>query len=188
MELKKNLNVRCTSSSSSSNSIVIVQIYRTRSHENDLTSAYERKNKNKNRCRVYTHCSCCMEKNTPLHTKRNCARKTFKHIVYSPCSRMKLHLYIFNTSRTVFTARNKQKLRTPSGNPFKCQEEVLFLQPLIPPKRFDFFPPTGGCSEGLDAFRFFFKHLPGNSNTTNVLKLRAAPINATLGCRLKAEG
>ena len=44
-----------------------------------------------------------------------------------------------------------------SGNPFKCHEEVLSLQPLIPPKRFDIFPPTGGCSEGLDAFKFFFK-------------------------------
>ena len=32
------------------------------------------------------------------------------------------------------------------------------MQPVIPPKRFDmFFPLTGGCSEGLDAFRFFFK-------------------------------
>ena len=40
-----------------------------------------------------------------------------------------------------------------SGNPFKCHEEVLYLQPLIPPKRFDIFPPiTGGCSEGLGAF------------------------------------
>ena len=40
-----------------------------------------------------------------------------------------------------------------SGNLFKCHEEVLCLQPLIPPKRFDIFPPvTGGCSEGLDAF------------------------------------
>ena len=30
---------------------------------------------------------------------------------------------------------------------------------MIPPKRFDiFFPLTGGCSEGLDAFRFFFEH------------------------------
>ena len=30
----------------------------------------------------------------------------------------------------------------PSGNPFKCHEEVLYyLQPLIPPKRFDIFPP-----------------------------------------------
>ena len=38
-----------------------------------------------------------------------------------------------------------------SGNLFKCHEEVLYLQPLIPPKkRFDIFPPiTGGCSEGL---------------------------------------
>ena len=41
----------------------------------------------------------------------------------------------------------------PSGNPFKCHEEVLYLQPLIPPKRFDTFSPlTGGCPEGLGAF------------------------------------
>ena len=34
----------------------------------------------------------------------------------------------------------------------KCHEEVLYLQPLIPPKRFDIFSPiTGGCSEGLGA-------------------------------------
>ena len=44
----------------------------------------------------------------------------------------------------------------PSGNPFKCHEEVLYLQPLIPPKRFDIFSPlTGRCSEGLGAFFFF---------------------------------
>ena len=49
-------------------------------------------------------------------------------------------------------------LLLPSGNPFKCHEEVLYLQPMIPPKRFDIFSPlTGGCSEGLGAFRFFFK-------------------------------
>ena len=37
----------------------------------------------------------------------------------------------------------------PSGNPFKYHEDFfLYLQPLIPPKRFDNFPPlTGGCSE-----------------------------------------
>ena len=30
----------------------------------------------------------------------------------------------------------------PSGNPFKCHEEVLYyLQPMIPPKRFDIIPP-----------------------------------------------
>ena len=28
---------------------------------------------------------------------------------------------------------------------------------MIPPKRFNISPPTGGCSEGLDAFRFFLK-------------------------------
>ena len=45
------------------------------------------------------------------------------------------------------------------GNLFKCHEEVLSLQPIIPPtKRFDiFFPLTGRCSEGPDAFRFSFK-------------------------------
>ena len=44
-------------------------------------------------------------------------------------------------------------LTLPSGNPFKCHEEVLYLQPLIPPKRFDIFSPlTGACSEGLGAF------------------------------------
>ena len=29
----------------------------------------------------------------------------------------------------------------PSGNPFICHEEVLYLQPLIPPKRFDISSP-----------------------------------------------
>ena len=32
----------------------------------------------------------------------------------------------------------------PSGNPFECHEEVLYLQPLIPPKRFDISPPDWG--------------------------------------------
>ena len=31
----------------------------------------------------------------------------------------------------------------PLGNPFKCHD------PMIPPKRFDIFSPTGGCSEDL---------------------------------------
>ena len=31
-----------------------------------------------------------------------------------------------------------------SGNLFKCHEEVLSLQPVIPPKRFDIFPPDWG--------------------------------------------
>ena len=43
------------------------------------------------------------------------------------------------------------------GTCLNAMEEVLSLHPMIPPKRFNIFPPlTGGCSEGLDAFRFFF--------------------------------
>ena len=38
----------------------------------------------------------------------------------------------------------------PPGNPFKCHEEVLFLQPMIPSNGLDISPLTGGCSEGLD--------------------------------------
>ena len=34
---------------------------------------------------------------------------------------------------------------------------------MIPPRRFDIFTLTGGSSEGLDAFRFFFKHNLGNA-------------------------
>ena len=34
-----------------------------------------------------------------------------------------------------------QSMLFASGNPFKCHEEGLYLQPLIPPKRFDIFPP-----------------------------------------------
>ena len=51
-------------------------------------------------------------------------------------------------------------LLLPSGNPFKCHEEVLyiFLQTMVPPKRFDIFPSDWGMlRRGLDAFRVFFK-------------------------------
>ena len=36
---------------------------------------------------------------------------------------------------------------TTIGNPFKCHEEVLYLQPMIPPKRFDIFPPWLGNAQ-----------------------------------------
>ena len=56
-----------------------------------------------------------------------------------------------------------------SGNLFKCHEEVLYLQPLIPPKRFDIFPPiTGGCSEGLGVLYFSLNTGRKNTNTTLV--------------------
>ena len=36
---------------------------------------------------------------------------------------------------------------------------------MIPPERFDIPPPCVGCSEGLDAFNFFFKHTYIHNNT-----------------------
>ena len=45
----------------------------------------------------------------------------------------------------------------PPGNPITFHGEVEYLQPMIPPKRLTFSRLTWGCSEGLDAFRFFFK-------------------------------
>ena len=39
------------------------------------------------------------------------------------------------------------------GTRFKCHEEVLYLQPMIPPKRFDIFPLAGECSEGLGGIK-----------------------------------
>ena len=53
-----------------------------------------------------------------------------------------------------------EPMLVPSGNPIKCHG-VFFksLQPLFQFKCFDDFSPwlSGGCSEGLDAFRFLFK-------------------------------
>ena len=47
----------------------------------------------------------------------------------------------------------------PSGNLFKCHEEVLYLQSMIPSKRFGIFPPDWGMlRRSIDTFRFFFKH------------------------------
>ena len=37
--------------------------------------------------------------------------------------------------------------RGTPGNPFKCHEEVLYFQLLIPPKRFDIFPPRLGDAQ-----------------------------------------
>ena len=45
----------------------------------------------------------------------------------------------------------------PSGNPL--HKVVLPWQPISPPtKRFDELCPSGRCTEGLDAFIFFFQH------------------------------
>ena len=47
----------------------------------------------------------------------------------------------------------------PSGKPIKFHEEVLSLRSMIPHNVLTFSPLTGGCSEVLDAFRFFFKNM-----------------------------
>ena len=44
------------------------------------------------------------------------------------------------------------------GTRLYAMKRFIYLQPMIPIERFDIFPPlTGGYSEGLGAFRFFFK-------------------------------
>ena len=56
-------------------------------------------------------------------------------------------LYVMTIHTYIHTVDPKL---SASGNLFECHEEVLYLQPLIPPKRFDIFSPiTGGCSEDL---------------------------------------
>ena len=52
------------------------------------------------------------------------------------------------------------------GEPVWYHEEVLSLQPMFPPKPSDIFSPESGCSEGLDAFRFFL-----NNNYPTILIL-----------------
>ena len=53
----------------------------------------------------------------------------------------------FATQRTVVFSQYytvDPALLQLSGNPFKCYEEVFYLQPMIPPTRFDIFPPDWG--------------------------------------------
>ena len=48
----------------------------------------------------------------------------------------------------------------PSGNPFKCHEEVLYLQPIIPPKRFDIFHPDWGMLRRSRCVQIFILKIP----------------------------
>ena len=47
-------------------------------------------------------------------------------------------------------------MRPTLENSFNTMKIFLSLQPMFPPKPFDIFSFEIGCSEGLDAFRFFF--------------------------------
>ena len=47
----------------------------------------------------------------------------------------------------------------PSGNPFKCHQEGSYLQPMIPPKRFDIFPPDWGMLRRSRCVHIFVEKL-----------------------------
>ena len=73
----------------------------------------------------------------------------FHLFFWCPCMAINVNVYSISVgfSPTLYCV---DPMLSASGNLFKCHEEVLYLQPLIPPKRYDIFPPiTGGCSEGL---------------------------------------
>ena len=66
----------------------------------------------------------------------------------------------------------------PSGNPFKCHGEVLYLQPTIPPKRFDIFPSDWGMFRRSRPFIFFFEQLHLVQQLTLIFLLSYVILNA----------
>ena len=65
-------------------------------------------------------------------------------------------------------------------NPFKCHEEVLSLQPMIPPKRFDIFPPDWGMLRSVQIFRLTTKK---DKNKWQKKQKMQERIGNTVGCR-----
>ena len=57
----------------------------------------------------------------------------------------------------------------PSGNPIKCHEEVLSLQPMIPPKRFDIFLPCLGDAQKVWMRPDIFLTIDDQERTHSVL-------------------
>ena len=79
-------------------------------------------------------------------------RKLGNRIIYLKSSHPASKIAAIRRSRRVLIFFTKCYYHSQGTNPFKCHEEVLSLQPMTQPKRFDISPPlTGGCSEGLDA-------------------------------------
>ena len=58
----------------------------------------------------------------------------------------------------------------PSGNPFNCHEEVLYLQSMIPPKRFDIFPRLGDAQKVLVRSDFSLNTNKKNTRSDPVLE------------------
>ena len=71
----------------------------------------------------------------------------------------------------------------PSGNPFKCHEEVLYLQSMIPPKRFDIFSPDWGMLRRSRCVHIFFE----TSLTRQCLERRVLIFLQTPDCVLFQE-
>ena len=53
------------------------------------------------------------------------------------------------------------------GTRLKCHKEVLYLQPMIPPKRFDIFPPGWGTLRRSRRVQIFFINLTDTTKTDN---------------------
>ena len=69
------------------------------------------------------------------------------------------HTYIHTVQRWISPRYyTVDPMLLPSGNPFKCHEEVLSLQPMIPPKHFNIFPSDWGMLRRSSCVQFFFKH------------------------------
>ena len=71
----------------------------------------------------------------------------------------------------------------PSGNPFKCHEEVLYLQSMIPSKRFDIFLPDRGMLRRSRCVQIFLE----TSLTRQCLERRVLICLQTLDCVLFQE-
>ena len=52
----------------------------------------------------------------------------------------------------------------------------FYLQPMILPNVLTFFSLTGGCSDRLDAFRFFFKHTCLQFNAPQICAVRISGV------------
>ena len=66
--------------------------------------------------------------------------------LYREGAKTKLHQEYPHTKKNgsrrklVFLCESEHPVLVPTGNPLEYHEEVLYLQPLIPPKRFDISP------------------------------------------------
>ena len=66
----------------------------------------------------------------------------FLLFVWCPCMAINVSVYSITVGFSPDIILLTQLL--PLVNPFKCHEEALYLQPMIPPKRFDIFLPDWG--------------------------------------------